>query len=476
MLRILKNSAALSLSVLLDRGVSFILPWYIARVQGPEIWGRYTTALTFITIASMFAYWGLDQLLPREIARKRSEAGAYLLNASIIGGLIAVLTTVVVGVLVYFLYYSSDVQELIWLGLALILFPRTESILCEAVINGLERMEWIPLVRFPISLLRVLSSLLLLSRGFGLETLFIVLSVYHLLIWLLYLYLLRRHLSQFQLRFDKLLLKALFVQALPFVITISIGQTFKQFDRVLLSKLLDTDSVGIYSTGILLVQIVYLVAPAIMNALFPTLSRAHLISTKKFSSIITGTFKILLLAIFPVALSIIASAEILIPLVFGPEYTLSIAVLQIYAIGIVPSFVARLLYRTLLASNHERIAIRVALVNSAVNLLLNLLLIPRYGVLGAAVSSVLTESLGLAQNLLNVSRMGRLLKMDRALWRPGICILLSVLLYIMVVGRASSIVAWVISLLLYIATVLLSRVFTRRDLDVLTSALASASS
>ena len=51
-LRVFKNSTALSFSVLIERGIAFILPLYVARILGREAWGDYNTAYAFVLIGA----------------------------------------------------------------------------------------------------------------------------------------------------------------------------------------------------------------------------------------------------------------------------------------------------------------------------------------------------------------------------------------------------------------------------------------
>jgi len=462
-LRVLKNSAALTSVVLLERGVAFFLPWYVARILGRQDWGYYSTALTFTMIAAPLAYWGLDQLLPRKVARNSESIGAILASAGVFGALTSALATVIGIGIVYLLNYPSRVQHLTFVGLFLVLFPRTESVICEAIINGLEKMEWIVAVHLPLTILRVVVSIFLLSAGYGLEVLFVSLAVYHILVSGIYIVLFQCALPAFRLRFDRSLMCELALRAVPFVITIFIGETFKQIDRVFLSKFWDTDSVGVYTAGIMPVQIIYLIAPAIMSALFPGLSRLYAASKQQFSILVSHLFKLLLIGTFPIALAIIAFADLVIPLVFGQEYMFSIPVLRVSALGIVPSLVARLLYRTILASDNEHLAVGVSLTNSIVSLILNILLIPRYGVLGASITSAFIEFLGLIQNLFYVTRRIIIFDVRQALLRPGLCMLMSVCVYFSI-AHWSTIMAWVVSIGIFIVILFISRTFTRDDL------------
>jgi len=465
-LRVVKNTAALSLSVLLERGVAMFLPWYVARVQGKEVWGCYSTALAFINIAYPLGRWGLRQLLPREIVRDRARVGAFLANAGVIGGAVSILATAIAVAIVHFLDYPAHVQRLIHLGVILTLLPLTESMLCEAAINGLEKMEWIVVVRFPMTVLRIAGSILLLSRGFGLEVLFVLLAAYHTLSWGTYLFLLKRFEPAFRFQFNATLLRALAVQAIPFAAIAFTGETFKQIDRVFLSKLWDTTAVGIYSTGAMPVQMMYLLAPAVMSALFPVLSRAYVASEQRFSRLVSQLFKLILISTFPIAIAMIAFADPAIPFIFGQEYTASVAVLQILALGIIPSFAARLLFRTLLASNNERLSVRAAFVNSVSRMVLSVILIPRFGILGASFVAVCTELVGFAQNLFYVCRKATRFDFRHALLRPGACVLVSLPVYFFAM-RWNSLLAWIISMGVFVGTLLVSRTITRQDVAAL---------
>ena len=462
-LRVIKNSTLLSFAILLERGLSLILPLYVARILGKELWGYYTLALAFVTIASSFSFWGFGQLLPREVARKRENLGKYLANAGLIGGGMAVLTIIITLFIVYLLKYPPQLQKIIFWGVLFVLLPRTETTIIEAIINGIERMEWIIFVRLLSTALRIFFSIWLLLHGYGIETLFVVLALYHLVGIFLYLLIFQTTVPDFCILFDKKLFKYLFFQALPFVAIVATGETFKQMDRIILSKTWDAGVVGIYATGIMLVQMMYLIAPAIMNALFPGLSRTYLTSKERFDYLVSWLFKIIFIGIFPVSLTIVVFAEPLIQLLFGQGYIASVIVLQISALGIVPSFVARLLFRTLLASNNEKLALKASFVNGLVSLVMNVLLISRYGVIGASVSFMITPWVGLLQNLFYVSTRVVRFNFVKSLFVPMGCMFLSIFAYIMLHWNLFSI--WITSFGIFLAAIFVSGTISRSDIE-----------
>ena len=462
-LRVLKNSTALSVAVLFERGVAFFLPWYIARTQGRELWGSYNTAVTFVTIAAPFAFWGMEQLLPREIARDRTRPGLFLANGSLIATIMSLVVTAATLGIIYLLNYPPALASLFYLAVISNVLPRAEAAIGEGIVNGLEKMEWVGAARLLTTLLRTVVSIALLSLGHPLEYLFILWGIQHVALSLIYLGVLRYLVPGFRLEVDWGLLRSLYVRAVPFVLIIFAGEAFRQVDRIFISKLWDTEAVGLYATGVLLIQVMNLVAPAVMTALFPGMSRTYVSSVSRFTTISGQLFRLILVGIVPVTLLIISLGDWIVLLGFGAEYEPSIAVLRITAISIIPSFTARLLYRVLLASDNERLAVRAAVLRSVANLGLNIWLIPTYGILGASVAMVVTEFVGLLQNLYYVRYRVIPFDVRGAVLRPGLCALVAGLIYVPLLGW-HALGAAVVASALFIALIFASRSLTVAEL------------
>lgn len=429
-LRVLKNSTALSFSILIERGVAFLLPFYIARKEGVDIWGTYNTVLPFILIAVPFATWGLDQLLPREIARRPQEVNAYVTNAAIISGLSSLIITIVMALVVVWLDYDPLLTRLIVLAVVLNILPRAEGTIFESTIFGLEKMGWVAATRIPLTIVRTILSIVLLEMGYGLASLFFLLSIYFVCLISIYLFLFYTKITDFHFKIVKEMIRPLAIQSLPFVFIVFTGEAFRQLDRIFISKLWDIKAVGIYSTGMLLIQIAYLLIPAVMNALFPGLSRIYLVSVQRFARLTAQLFKFLLIGIFPVVILLISLAGWVIPFVFGTKYLDSVIVLRIATLSLLPAYLARLLYRVMLSSNHERLAGKTVAIRGLVNLILTATFISRYGVVGGSLAMVGTELVALTQNLFFVNRDIMTFEFRYALLRPGFSVLLGLIVYV----------------------------------------------
>ncbi|HET6444733.1 MAG TPA: polysaccharide biosynthesis C-terminal domain-containing protein, partial [candidate division Zixibacteria bacterium] len=352
----------------------------------------------------------------------------------------------------------------------LTVLPAAEAAIIESVITGVEKMEWIVVARFPLTVIRVAGSVFLLSKGWGIEVLFYLLAGYYVVLSIAYLCLIRRNLPHFRFSLDTTLIKSLAIQALPFVVIVASSQVFLQLDRVFLSKLWDTDAVGIYAAGIMTVQLMYMLAPAIMQSLYPGLSRAYLKSRTRFSNLVSQIFKLLFIGVYPVMMTIIAFAEVVIILVFGREYESSVIVLRIVALGILPSFLSRILYRSILASDNERLGIFVSIFSSLFSLVAVVLLVPSYGVVGASIAAASTMFFNMIINYYFARRVVRF-EVQQAILRPSACALVSMVAF-GILMQWSYIGAWVVSMIIFVLMLLGTRTLRLSELRELTATKA----
>jgi O-antigen/teichoic acid export membrane protein len=301
-LRVLKNSSSLATIALIDRSVGFFLLWYVVRTQSQKAWGDYSTALAFLVVFMPFAFWGLDMLLPREIANRQGETGSLLGNSILITGIASVPVMLMALAVSYALDYPPELRQLIGIAIVTNILPRAEARIVEASVNGLERMEWIAIIRLPTTIIRTALAVLFLAIGYPIGVLFVLFAIQNLLVIAFLLIVLHTNIQGFHLRINRLDLRQLFVLAIPLILIVFTGEAFKQVDRIFLSQWWDSETVGIYATAAIPTEITRMVILASLAALFPPLSRAYISSTGRFAEISERLMKFILIAVFPVTI------------------------------------------------------------------------------------------------------------------------------------------------------------------------------
>lgn len=181
--------------------------------------------------------------------------------------------------------------------------------------------------------------------------------------------------------------KIVFSKSVYFFSSMLIIQAHYRVDQIMISKIAGSDELGIYSAAYKLVEQLLMI-PAILSAvLLPqmALNRKNRELTKNRLSMIYGTT---MLASIGVAIPLMLMADPLIRLAFGAEFSAAGGVLFYLMLGVPFLFLANMsgLYFTVFGQ--ERQAFIRNLSGLAVNVALNLFMIPRYGAIGAALSTV----------------------------------------------------------------------------------------
>lgn len=183
-------------------------------------------------------------------------------------------------------------------------------------------------------------------------------------------------------------------EALPIGGTQLVGQILYNVDVVLLGLLGHLGQVGIYGAAYRVVLLLQVVPAAYFTAIFPALAREYDSPARREASDLTGrTLHFVIAAVVPVSLVVFDRADWIVTTVYGATFEAAGVVLRLLVWSF-PIVAVRALFRHLLVTTHqERAHFMLALVAAGLNVALNLALIPRFHVVGAAVATIAAEAL-----------------------------------------------------------------------------------
>jgi O-antigen/teichoic acid export membrane protein len=192
-----------------------------------------------------------------------------------------------------------------------------------------------------------------------------------------------------------------------------IVNTDDRVDVVLLSKLVGNAAVGIYSLPYRFYAALSILPYGIMGAMLPSLSKSSWGHDEKHRC--STAMQLLYAASLFLILASMLLADELVRFAVGPGYQGSATVLKILAWATIPTFMNYALNIFLLARNQERVFLRTAAVCTVVNIVANLVLIPRYSYFAAAAVTILTEIVLLGQNVFLIHKSVGYVPMPRRL-------------------------------------------------------------
>lgn len=171
-------------------------------------------------------------------------------------------------------------------------------------------------------------------------------------------------------------------------------ELYTLLDTTMIGILCDYQSVGYYTNSMKLVKVVIITMTSVNAALLPRLSLYYAKNDIVMcSEIISKAFSILLFLFIPCGIGMILTADLIIPVLFGQSFlpavtTFRIVALLIYALGFSNLFGTQVL----LTFSQERKLLICTVVGAVTNFTLNLIIIPIWQQNGAAVASVISES------------------------------------------------------------------------------------
>lgn len=398
-----RNTTFLVLSEVFIKIIGFFYFVFLARSLSVDIFGRYNLVTSVVTIFSFLPDIGIGLIVVREIAKKSQDIAILLGNTFILTCIMSVATVVVVMSFGFIAGFSQEVMILLLISSATLLFSQIRSIPLF-YFDGVERMGYSAILKALNSLSFILFGTLGLLLGFGLAgiiTGFLIGSIISFVItWIVFL----AKKIRISFKIDKKIARHLIYNGLPLGVAAFSSIIYTSIDGIMLERMLSEKALGIYASaskfGPTLIQLLNV---PFMVAVYPALSRLSRKSSSRFQKAILKSLGVVLLWSVPASIGVAIFAGI-IPIIFGERYNPGVPILRVLIFFVPFASLSALLYKVLIVINKQNWYLLVSIVGVVLNITLNLILIPRMLIMGAAIAAVATQAILFATYFLLVRR------------------------------------------------------------------------
>ncbi len=389
-----KNTAFMTTASIGQKAVSFLYFTLLARYFLPvEDVGKYFVALSFAAMFSILGDIGLSPVLTREVAKVKNKAGHYLrlvLTTKLITNLLAyVLIFILTGVL----GYSSELRNLILVA-GLVMILDSIHLTLYAVFRSLQDIRWESIGMFGSQVLTMILGLYAVMNGFPLIALiwvFVISSLLNVLYAGLMLW--KKHFIKFFLVFDWVLLKKIFIMALPFALAGVFARIYSSLDTILLERMIGEYEAGIYSVPYKITFAFSFIPMALIASVYPKMSEYFVCNISKLKNLFIDSSRYLLIIAAPIALGIMVTAKDIVVLLYGPDFSGSVLPLQLLILSLIFSFASFPVGSVLNACNKQHIQTAIMGVVMVVNAVLNFIFIPKFGAVAAGAAATTSYAL-----------------------------------------------------------------------------------
>jgi O-antigen/teichoic acid export membrane protein len=385
----LRNMAYASVSAA-SAGLLLILFVVAGRTLGDVEFGKFSFALALGTIFETLMDFGLHQVTIRAVARDRSRATALLhhtLGIKLIWGAVAFVALVAAATI---LRPEWDVRLACYLlGGSLVL--RSYMLTIRGVLQGLERFGWDSVVVAADRAILLVFGTAALLAGTGLRGLAIAFVVSRATALVCSAWLTHAELGGVGIRFNRAIWRELQTTALPLGFFLVVLNLYSYVDGVMLGVMRGNVETGLYAAAYRTYEGVSYLPSIIASVLTPRLSDLFVSHRREHRRVaLLGLAASVGLAIIVGAAAYGLATPLLVRL-FGAAFAPAASPFRILCLGLPLVFAIWVLHAIIISVNRENLLVQTALVGLAVNVSLNLYVIPRMGADGAALATVVGE-------------------------------------------------------------------------------------
>lgn len=425
---VLNNISWLFAEKILQMGIGLFVGVWLARYLQPGPYGIFNYAIAFVALFSPIATLGLDGIVVRNLVTHPSKKEKILgtafclrLGGSFAGFLFLFaavyllrphdnLTRWLVGILgaglvfqafeVIRFWFESQVQS------KYVVYARNIAFCTIAFLKVVLILIQAPLIAFAWAML---AEMILSATGFAIA--------YHLKgnrikLW----------------RWDPSEAKSLIIESWPLFLSGLAIIVYMRIDQVMLGNMIGDKEVGIYSAAVRISEIWYFIPVAIVSSVAPSIIEAKKIGEDLYYQRIGNLFRFMTGIAYGIAFLMTLFSNRLIMLLFGPNYAGAGIVLAIHTWASIFVFLGVARGPWIINEGLMKLSLYSTIIGATSNVVLNLFLIPSFGIVGAAIATLASYAVsgflfnGVPRATKNIFRMQLhallFIPMEKHKWNP----------------------------------------------------------
>jgi O-antigen/teichoic acid export membrane protein len=386
-----RNTSLRFFEKILRMVVGLFVGIWVARYLGPEELGILSFSQAFVGIFSAIATLGLDGIVIRELVKDQNRRNELIGTAFWLKLLGSILVLLILAFAIRFtsndeytnflifiiagsvVFQSLNVVDFYFQSKVLsgyIVFANTISLFFSSILKIVLILNEAPLIAFAWL---VLFDSVVLAIGF--------IACY------------LKEIEEFRfenLKFKKQTAKLLLKDSWPLILSGLAVSIYIKIDQIMIKEILGNESVGQYAAAVRLSEAWYFIPIVIVSSLFPAIVNSKKHSEELYYARMQKLYYLMFAIAFPVALFISFNGEWLIRLLYGAAFNESSSVLIIHIWTGVFVFLGSPTSKWYVSEGLQSYALYRSLFAVISNMILNLMLIPEFGIDGAATATLIS--------------------------------------------------------------------------------------
>lgn len=395
---ITKSTAIYVFGKNLSAVIAFSLAIILPRLLKPYDFGLYSFCLFVMGFSRIFTNLGMDETLVRftanYIGKGEHDKGATLVRtifryklalAMVVGISIALFS----GQIASQIFNKPEASFMVFLaGFLLVLLAFYDF--SVSLLFGTKNVTGVSIIQILQYILRFVFAVGLVLLGFSTfgAVLGIMLAfVGSLIAAVLIVY--RKHNFIFTSKGADFDMRTLFSFNMWIFVVITAGGFYGFVDQAMISRMLKIEDIGFYKIGLSWMFAIINIIPISTQVLYPYFSS---IDKSKVNALFSGSLRYAAMFIFPAAILLSALSEPFVVFLYGEEFLPVSPVLEVLALASAPMMFTMILYTFYFGVKRPEIIAKIVVGMVAVNVILNYFLILEYGIVGAAIATLISKT------------------------------------------------------------------------------------
>lgn len=365
---------------------------WVARYLGPSQFGLFSYAMAFAALFSSIAKLGLDSIMVRDLLREPAKRDVYMGTAFWLKLVGAVAMLGVIGIAMQLTTSDSTTKLYIFIIASGAIFQSFEVV--DFYFQSRVLSKFVSICKLTQLFISSLIKLYLIYIGSGLFW-FVMVSLLDQITLAVTLYLAYHYqkIGEFFTCFDWKVANRLLRDSWPLILSGLVIMIYMRIDQIMIKEMLGEKEVGLYSAATRISEVWYFIPMLITNSLFPSIVNAKKVSKAFYYARIQRLYTFMFWTAVAIALPMTLLSDQLVILLYGTAYREAGQVLMIHIWAGIFVFLGVASGKWFINEGLQKYSTINTVVGAIANVILNLILIPKYGIYGAAIATVIAQSL-----------------------------------------------------------------------------------
>lgn len=389
---IIKNISWLSYERVLISLFKVAVDIWVARYLGVEAFGILTFALTLALVLKSWQYFGLNEVLMKEFVIDPNSSRLNFICATAISLVLGLIFLIALIGATYFLVDNKELR-IVTIIIAFTFIFRPIDIM-ETWFNSQLKSKFVVIAKsFSVGIGFILKALSILNECP--VSYFAIIYLVELIIFtfILCIFFKIHWPFNFTFSFEKERTKKLITTSFPFFISIVAITLNIKIDILMIKQIVGVVETGYYSAATMLSELWFFLPVLIVMSLTPMFAKLRMENIDIYNLRFEKLLSYFMLLSFVVIGFICIFADEIIILTFGSEYAKSADILIIHIFSSVFAIMGLVQNPWIVNENYGRFSIIKNVSGAIINIVLNLILIPEYGGIGAAIATLVSYSI-----------------------------------------------------------------------------------